>query len=538
MNASPDRLGAAMHRITRAAMIVWIGVLAWVFARRVGFPLELEWMEGGVLHQAQRFAQGQPIYPPPSIDFVPFLYTPLYPMVLGVLGKLFGLGFVLARVVSIVATVAIGLGIWRAVRQEGRPPAHAALGVALFASGYVFTFRWLDVGRPDSLHLALVVWGLVLLRGAGQAAEPRLARRRAIVAGLLVALAFWTKQTAALFVLGSGIGALLVAPRQLPLYAATIAIVDGGGVLLGNALTDGWLWTYIYELHQAHAFNRERFTTKTWGMFVHALPFLVLYLALRLGLVIEAARRRASSGERGSWRAAAYWWLLCATGLLVSALGYSTQWAEPNAFMPGVAMLAVAIAVTLPAHGRAEVVALGLGVLQLVFALVVEPTYQPIQDRGPSAWRQSYVWQDPARTVPSKEDVARAVALRAELSATGGEVLALHRPYWSVLAGGPGHVGTMGMSDVPPADQERLKSELRASIRAHRWAAIWLEGPPPPWLRGELRHAGYRIDRRLRGEARVRPWSGWMSVAGVVTPYERDQLRYVAPGPPGPPAPQ
>jgi hypothetical protein len=74
----------------------------------------------------------------------------------------------------------------------------------------------------------------------------------------------------------------------------------------------------------------------------------------------------------GRWRSA---------GLLVSALGYSTQWAEPNAFMPGVCFAAAALAVALPV-GRGEAVGLGLVAAQMVFALVLEPRYQPIQDRG------------------------------------------------------------------------------------------------------------------------------------------------------------
>ena len=43
-----------------------------------------------------------------------------------------------------------------------------------------------------------------------------------------------------------------------------------------------------------------------------------------------------------------YWGVLTAAGLLVSALGYSTQFAEPNAFIPGVCFGAAFLAVALP----------------------------------------------------------------------------------------------------------------------------------------------------------------------------------------------
>jgi hypothetical protein len=353
-----------------------------------------------------------------------------------------------------------------------------------------------------------------------------------------VALAFWTKQTAASFVIASGLGVLVIAPRRLPIYAGTIALIDGGGMLLGNALTDGWLWTYVYELHQTHAFNRERFTTKTWGMFVHAWP---LVAAVVLGLVAHAlarllARLRARRAEGASpgshaspptaWRGVAYWGLMAVAGLFVSALGYATQWAEPNAFIPGVVLGSLALAVALPVGGRGERPALVLVAAQLVLCLVAEPLYHPVQQQGLAGLGQSYAWQDPWRTLPRPEQWQRARELRAALEATPGPVLALHRPWWSVLAGGEGHVGSMGLADVRPDERAAIEQALRDAVVERRYAAIWLEGDPPRWLARDLRRH-YRLEQRRQGDDRVRPLSGYMSEAGMVTPYDRDQLLYV-----------
>jgi len=82
----------------------WIFVvLARVFLSRVSYPLDLEWMEGGMLTHALRLRNGQPLYAEPSVDFVSFLYTPLYPAVLSGLSKVFGLSYTLGRTVSILA---------------------------------------------------------------------------------------------------------------------------------------------------------------------------------------------------------------------------------------------------------------------------------------------------------------------------------------------------------------------------------------------------------------------------------------------------
>lgn len=502
--------------------IVWGVSLLAIFMLRIGYALELEWMEGGVLHQAMRFREGEAIYPPAGPQFVPFLYTPLYPMVLGTLGKVFPLDFTLARTVSILSTVAAAAALGYAVRREGKPVTHAIIGVGLFASGWVFSFRWLDLARPDALYLALTAWGLVLLRFS------RGSHRRAIAAGALIALAFWTKQTASSFVIASGAGALLVAPRQLPTYAATIALIDGGGVLIGNAMTDGWLWTYIYELHQSHAFNRERFTTKTWGMFLHAAPWLVL-LALGLAVRLGVRIRKRTLDKTPSIRGLSYWAVIAIAALLVSALGYSTQWAEPNAFIPGVFFGALLLAVALPEGGWAEVVALVAIAGQLVFSYLVEPTYQPIQKRGLAGLSRSYVWHDPWASIPSDQQQVRAAEVRASLEQAGGEVLALNRPWWSVLAGGPGHVGSMGLNDVPKDTRNAIQETLRRRVRERAYVQVWLEGEPPAWLRRDLEQY-YRVQQRLQGDERVRPMSGWMSEAGTIGPYRRDQLELVPKG--------
>ena len=516
---------------------LWVLALAVGFALRIGFALELEWMEGGSLHQALRLQQGLPIYPEPSAEFVPFLYTPLYPAVLAALGLVVPLGYALGRAVSVLAVVAVGLGLWRLVGREGKPRAHQAAAVGLWCAGYVFSFRWYDVARADSLFLALLLWGLLLLRDA------RGRPRRAALAGLLVALAFWTKQTAAVFVLASGLAALWIAPRQWLWYAGVIAVVDGGGVLLGQRLTDGQLWRYIYELHQGHAFNSERFTRKTWGMFLHAAPLLAALLAglagagLRraaLGWRSRGAGLRDMSEATGLERQArrdrlegvAYWGLMAAAGLLVSALGYSTQWAEPNAFMPGVCFGAALVAVALPV-GRGEAAALALVAGQLVFALVLEPRYQPIQDRGFAAGlTDSYVLQHWRRSVPTPGLRAHAQAVRAELVAQTGPVLALQRPWWSVLAGGPGHVGVMGMHDLPRAEQRAIEQTLVAEVEAGVPAAVYLEGDVPAWLRPALARR-YRLARKSEGSARVLPLTGYMSVAGMVTPWRGAQWLYL-----------
>src|SRR5262245_39785395 len=92
-------------------------------------------MEGGTLTHALRLARGQPIYAEPSVDFVSFLYTPLYPALLGLLAKAFGLSYVLGRAVSIVAFTGALVLLVAAVRCVAEPYDSDELDAAGTASG-------------------------------------------------------------------------------------------------------------------------------------------------------------------------------------------------------------------------------------------------------------------------------------------------------------------------------------------------------------------------------------------------------------------
>ncbi|MGB1277116.1 MAG: hypothetical protein ACPG77_15335, partial [Nannocystaceae bacterium] len=302
--------------------------------------------------------------------------------------------------------------------------------------------------------------------------------------------------------------------------------------------TKNWLWTYIYELHQAHAFNDERFRSKTWGMFAHAAPWLTLWVGALVGQRmferLTRWRNGANSFVAANWLwvrtrlsdGSGFWALVAAAGLLVSALGYSTQWAEPNAFIPGVCFVAIWLGVTLPRGGTLERIGLTLIGAQLVFAGLVEPMYQPIQQQGlRRGLATSYRLMDPMRTLPTAEQRARAQAQRDFLQLQQGEVFALHRPWWNILAGGPGHVGSMGLHDIPTRDRARIRLELRTALRAGRYTTLWFDRLPPAWMLGVMT-GRFRLARRLAGDARLLPLSGYMAKAGMVTPYRDPQLMF------------
>ncbi|MHC4458094.1 MAG: hypothetical protein ACYS0I_13605, partial [Planctomycetota bacterium] len=65
------------HALLTVAILYLAVYLILVFLR-IQFPFELEWMEGGSVHQIERILEGKKLYVSPSLEFVPYIYPPLY----------------------------------------------------------------------------------------------------------------------------------------------------------------------------------------------------------------------------------------------------------------------------------------------------------------------------------------------------------------------------------------------------------------------------------------------------------------------------
>ena len=111
-------VGALPWLVIALPALYQLFLLSVAITARITYPYDLEWMEGGMLHHALRIQNGEGIYVPPSIDFIPYLYTPLYPSLLAMLGGAFGLTYTLGRAISVLSL--IGIAIIGALQIAGR----------------------------------------------------------------------------------------------------------------------------------------------------------------------------------------------------------------------------------------------------------------------------------------------------------------------------------------------------------------------------------------------------------------------------------
>ncbi len=255
---SETRADAALWLRILQGLTLVLGVLHVVFfayavVQRFRYPVELEWMSGGVLDHVDRVSEGKPIYVAPSVAFIPFLYPPLYYWISALVAKAMTVQAA-CRVVSIIATLVTAGLVHRAARKLGATPFWALTGVALFFGAYSITGYWYDLERSDLLMMAMVSGGLVIALG-------RPALVPTAFAGALVGGAFFAKQPASIFFV-SAVAGLAIARnyRRAGAFAAGGLLVLVPGLALLTAKTDGWFWFYVVKMPAAHGIDPKLFT--------------------------------------------------------------------------------------------------------------------------------------------------------------------------------------------------------------------------------------------------------------------------------------
>jgi hypothetical protein len=241
------RLAAAL------AGLVAIGAYLFVALRRLDYPFALEQLEGNSLVEVRRILAGQALYPAPSVRYVPDGYPPLYFYVSAAVARVVGASYLSLRLVSLASSLACFALLARLVQRETGSIAAGTGAAGVFAATYFAAGDWFDVGRVDSLFLALSIGGLYAVR-----------RMRgipgAIAAGILLAAAALTKQTA-LAELVAVPGVLLLGPRRgLARVAALTAVaVIGLSVLMLRLTSGGWYTYYTIKQMSEHSLTASNF---------------------------------------------------------------------------------------------------------------------------------------------------------------------------------------------------------------------------------------------------------------------------------------
>jgi len=435
-----QRAPRAAQLAAALAGLVAIGAYLFVALNRLDYPFALEPLEGNSLVEVHRILAGQPLYPAPTAGYVPDGYPPLYFFLSAAVARVLGASYLSLRLVSLVSSLACFALLARLVQRETGSIAAGTGAAGVFAATYFAAGNWFDVGRVDSLFLALSI-------GSLYAARHMRGTRGAIAVGALLAAAALTKQTGLAEVVAVT-AALLTGPRRrLACVAALTEVAVLGVSTLALRLTSGGWYTY-YVLKQM---SEHSLTYSNFGWFWTAL---LTATGLAACAALIGARRVPRELLAG-----------CAA---LAVEGYATlvhSGGAINDMLPAYLAMALLAGLAL-GGGSARWVTTVSGVLVLAQSVFLLASSHP------------------SHAIPTSADRAAGERLVAGMRAFGGDVAVAGDPSLSFLAGtAPAAVPGAAYDVVRATDRAGIASYRHSAyqaVKTRQFSAIIASGPGQP----------------------------------------------------------
>lgn len=298
------------------------GARAWLFR----WPID--YGEGPLLDQARRVASGENLYPPTFGQYGGLVsnYPPVYPCLLAVAGKVFGLSFPTGRAITAVTVCACAGFVGAMVRSLTGRSSPALLAIAFFVASPA-VLLWSMFARVDFLALAFTLASLWVVVD-----RPRAPSTPYVAAVLTVGAAF-TRQTHLLAgPLAVAAALSIVSARRalafvLAVVAATLCIV----VAL-QILTHGGFWRHVVAANiQGYRFDNVFDAGKR--LLLSSAPLAML----SVWALLSIPARTADEQKRTEGAAVGVFFV----GALLSSFTIGKVGSAANHLLPLVAALAI-----------------------------------------------------------------------------------------------------------------------------------------------------------------------------------------------------
>ncbi|EFO80137.1 hypothetical protein OSCT_1998 [Oscillochloris trichoides DG-6] len=415
---------------------------------RLQYPFELEWIEGGIHDQVQRIVEKKPIYVAPSIEFVPFLYTPLYFSLSSLISPLLGGGLFPLRLVSFVASLVSFVAIFFIVYRETKNLLAAIVATGLFAATFRITGVWMDIARVDSLFLALFLFFIFIIRGNKTATH-------AILAGILLAMAYLSKQTMLVISIPIILWLFFQTPKYSIILLVSALLIIGTTTIVLQQQSDGWYLYYTYHLlsQQTEWFPRAFFTF--WG------EDLLANFPLAIVCIIIASTYTPIQKND----ARIDWLVICVGALAGSFLTRIKVGGYDNVLLPIVAVISILfgfsiykiLKISAEHKNRFHGIIYTVGVLQLFM-----------------------IFYNPITQIPSPLDMEYGLKFIRLLEETEGPVYLVDHGYISTLAGKESYAHHAAIWDVRRGTEQSegnilLSHSLQNAIEQQFFSTIILD---------------------------------------------------------------
>ena len=436
---------------------------------RLSFPYELEWIEGAKIDEMVRIFEGHSIYGPPTINFIPLSYTPLFFYLSAGLMRLLNVGYVAPRLISIISTSGSFILLYVIVRKETDRHLVGIIAAGLFAACFQFTGTWMDLVKVDSLFLFLVLAGFFL------GLEPY-CWWKSITSGILFAAAFYTKQVAfPIFLVLAPISLILTKGKTwLQWFTTCIVGMIVFGVL--EKTSDGWFSYYCIRSILLHSVD-----SACWDFWKYLLPkmwpSILIALIYLLIIVLETMRLRNQMSR-------IHWQYLGFAAALIAGSWINTLkiWSYKNTYLPACMSLALLSGLGLYITGNVRIrpgrsysyfLPLVSGIIILLFTQFFLLLYNPIE------------------LIPTPRERKTAQAILERLHDLPGEVLVFNHGFVNYLAGKTSYLHVSALGDMligkpaPGSDTFWRRAEasglLDKALSEQRFDWVVIDTPYTSW---------------------------------------------------------
>lgn len=460
---SASRL-ATYALIAFAAWYVIIYVL--LASLRLSYPFEIEPLESACVHQVRRILSGQALYVRPSLEFVPFVYAPLYFYLSAAVATLFGIDFFPLRLVSFVSSAGSLTVIFLFSRRETGNVFAAFLASGLFAATFYISASWFDIARVDSLFLFLLLLGIYLVRfGTSRVSQA--------IAGVLFVASFLTKQTALFIASPILLYYAWRGDKQRVSWAIATAVVGIiGSTWYFDHISSGWYTYYVFRLPTQSGI-RPGMLLGFW------MDNMLSWLPIALAIIGYSFYQSFRSGILDGFHV-----VLAASMIGASWAGRINQGGYKNASFPAYAAVAILFGCAtdhvlkrlaeLPREVRARRQMLLLFLCLGQFALL---------------------YYDPLSPLPRARDRMFGEALVKDIGRIEGDVFIPGHGAYAVAASKKSYAAEWAIRDVMSDTgdiREALLQEIREAIRSRKFGAIVLDCSQHGELFGERIEEYYR----------------------------------------------
>lgn len=436
----------------------FLGVFLWVALQRIGYPYELEANEGIVAEGAVRILEGKPIYAEPSLEWVPFLQTPLYYYLGAGMMHLFGASIPIMRVITLIASVAIGLIIYHFLRKTGVEDFFALAGFGLYFAAYSSVGTWYDLARADMLAI-LFALSAVYIASTGEGWI------KACWCALFAVAAFFTRQGFIFIWILLLLHWYLRGKRSFASYGISSILLIGSGLLFLHIKSSGLSWGCIFLLPLQGDLNPTRLLTFWFVDLFWKFPFMSIPAAASLfglGRLLFRKNVKHSDSAMG----------VMVVGFVGVSLISRLQSCEfENALVPAAIALAGLSAWALQHFHTHEY---GLGWIP------------PIVVKSLILFQFIVFIYRPKPKIPSQADFAAGEHLIETISALPGEVFIPNHVFYGRMAGKKTFASSANLRQLTSScddfSLEFLPPDIQSAVSGRRFSAVIIDEPEDPWL--------------------------------------------------------